>query len=289
MLRPSLKKQLKQALPPRVVEWISVVRRYRSHHGRLPNIISPKSFNDKVIHRVLFDRRDVLREMTDKASVRGYVEERLGPEVLPKLYCLTTDPENIPWEELPDRFVVKPTHASGWVEVVMAKSAVDRDSLIEICKGWMSRSYYKEWWVWFYKDIQPRIMVEQFIDDGSGAAPKDYKLFVFDGVVEIIQVDVGRFTDHRRRFYTPAWETVDVLLACPDVIGDLPRPPHLAEMVAAAGTLGKGLDFVRADFYDTPQQIYFGELTPGPGGGNERFRPKQFDYFLGARWKLPSR
>jgi hypothetical protein len=267
MQTPSVRKHLKEALPSSVVEWLSVIRRYRKHHGRLPNIINPKGFNDKVVHRLLFDRREVLREMTDKVAVRKYVEARLGPETLPKLYCLTPDPEKIAWEALPDRFVVKPSHGSGWVRVVTDKSRVDWGALIRTCKDWMSRSYYNEWRVWYYKNIEPRIMVEQFIDDGSGEAPIDYKLFVFDGVVEIIQVDVARFTGHRRRFYTPAWEPLDVLLARPGVIGDVPRPPHLAGMIAAAEKLSEGIDFVRADFYDTPAQPYFGELTPGPGGG----------------------
>ena len=146
------------------------------------------------MHRLLFDRRDVLTQMTDKAGVRTYVESRLGAQILPKVYWLTANPETIPFDDLPDRFVVKPTHGSGWVEIVTDKSALDRDALLKKCAEWLAQSYYKEWWVWFYKNIEPRIIIEQFIEDGSGHAPNDYKLFVFDGIVELIQVDVGRFT-----------------------------------------------------------------------------------------------
>jgi hypothetical protein len=108
---------------------------------------------------------------------------------------LTTRPDAIPFDDLPDRFVVKPTHASGWVQLVTNKATLERAALIALCEDWLKRSYYEEQWEQVYKHVEPRIIVEEFIDDGSGAALNDYKLFVFDGTVEMIQVDVGRFTD----------------------------------------------------------------------------------------------
>ncbi|MGO9242616.1 MAG: ATP-grasp fold amidoligase family protein [Bryobacteraceae bacterium] len=296
LLQPLLswvKKPIKKALPDSVVEWMidsrCLIHRYWKGHGVFPRLIRPRTFNEKVIHRMLFDRRDLLTQMTDKAAARSYVGSRLGPQILPKLYCLTTRPEDIPFDELPDRFVVKPTHGSGWVQVVTDRSTLDRGALMETCNGWLGRSYYEEGRVWFYKNIEPRIMVEEFIDDGSGAVPNDYKLFVFDGAVEFIQVDVGRFIGHWRRLYTPAWEKLDVFNNQFLLAGDLPRPPHLAELLAAAETLGRGIDFVRVDFYDTREHIFFGELTMAPGGGTAAFTPKEYDYYLGSLWKLPAR
>jgi hypothetical protein len=148
---------------------------------------------------MLFDRRAVLTQIADKAAVRSYVESRLGPQVLPKLYYLMTRPNTIPFDQLPDRFVVKPTHGSGWVQIVTDKSELDRAALIETCTGWLNQNYYEITREWVYKNIEPRI-----------------------------------------------------------VSGDIPRPTHLAEMLAAAKTLCRDLDFVRADFYDTAERLYFG-------------------------------
>jgi hypothetical protein len=78
-----------------------------------------------------------------------------------------------------------------------------------------------------------------------------------------------------------------VLFEYDDISGGLPRPAHLEEMIAAGETLGAGLDFISADFYDTPGQLYFGELAATPECGLGRFRPKEFDLHLGSRWKLP--
>ena len=99
--------------------------------------------------------------------------------------------------------------------------------------------------------------MEQFIDDGAGNFPNDYRLFVFDGTVEMIQGDTGRFSNHSRsRLYTPTWEKLPVWYDCKDISGEVPRPRHLQQIIAAAEALGRGLDFVRADFYDIPDRVY---------------------------------
>jgi TupA-like ATPgrasp len=280
-----VKRNLRKILP----DWFIAIRRHRKKHGRFPRLIRPQTFNEKVLHRMLFDRRPILTQVADKAGVRAFVEERLGRYFLPECYHLTADPETIPFDELPDKFVVKPTHGSSWVEIVTDKATLDRSALKEICRGWLRQSFYEITREWVYKDIQPRIIVEQFIDDATGNAPDDYKLFVFDGIVQMIQVDSGRFGDHhRRRLYSPTWEKQPVLLEYDDIRGDVPRPRHLKQMIAAAETLGRDFDFIRADFYDTPDCMYVGELTTTPGCGIDRFRPKEFDHHLGRSWKLPA-
>ena len=55
-------------------------------------------------------------------------------------------------------------------------------------------------------------------------------------------------------------------------------------MIEAAEALAQGIDFVRADFYDTPDRLFFGELTATPGCGLDRFDPPSFDRTLGALW-----
>jgi len=276
---PSITGRVKKALP----SWLILIRRYRKAHGVFPNLVRPATLNEKILYRILFDRRLVLTRVADKAAVRPYVESRLGPQVLPKLYCLTTRPDTIPFDQLPDRFVVKPTHGSGWVQIVTNKSALDRGALVDLCTRWLNQSYYEITREWVYKGIQPQIMVQEFIDDGSGSRPNDYRLFVFGGTVELIQVDVGHLTTGRVRLYTPTWEKL-----APERGGDVPQPAHLAEMIAAARTLCGHLDFVRVDFYDTAERLYFGELTTSPEGAMGQFLLKGLDRHLGARWQVPA-
>jgi hypothetical protein len=136
----SIKERVRKALP----SWLILIRRYRKAHGVFPNLIRPATFNEKTLYRILFDRRLVLTRVADKAAVRSYVEARLGPQVLRTLYCLTIHPDTIPFDQLPDRFVVKPTHGCGWVQIVSDKSALNRGALIALCARWLNQSYYLE-------------------------------------------------------------------------------------------------------------------------------------------------
>jgi hypothetical protein len=108
-----------------------------------------------------------------------------------------------------------------------------------------------------------------------------------DGTVKLIQVHSGRFSDHRATLFTPTWKRVDAYLGYDDILGDIPRPANLVEMISDAEKLGQDLDFVRADFYDTGERLYFGELTTTPGGGYDRVT-KEFDRYLGDFWIMSS-
>ena len=280
----AIKRRIRRMVPDR----LALIRLHMKAHGAVPNIVRPATFSEKVLCRNLFDRRVLLSQMADKAAARSYVASRLGPQILPDLYHLTSDPATIPFDRLPEKFVVKPTHGSGWVRLVTDKSAADRAALVRTCSEWLGRSYYRESREAVYRGIVPQILVEQFVGEGC-AAPIDYKLFVFGGMVEFIQVDVGRFTEHRRRLYTPAWEKLDVRYVYDDFDGELPPPAHLAEMIAAAQALGRGWGFIRVDFYDTAGRLYFGELTLTPEAGRGCFDPKEFDRYLGGLWKHSGR
>jgi hypothetical protein len=263
-----------------------LIWRWYKIHRTFPRIFHPVTFSEKILHRSLFDHRPQLRQIADKAAVRSYVESRVGSKVLTQLYHLTDNPETIPFDDLPNKFVVKPTHGSGWVRLIHDKSKLDRAGLIQLCRDWLARSFYEESREHPYKHVKPRILVEEFIDDRSGFAPIDYKMFVFGGTVELIQVDVDRFGDLRERLYLPTWEKANARFEFDDIIGELPPPAHLAEMIAAAEKLGAGWDFIRADFYDTGDRIYFGELTMTPGRGCLRIHPKEFNHYLGTLWKI---
>src|ERR1700721_3342342 len=106
-----IKRLIKDMTPDSVVQ----IRKWRRAHGLFPRIFRPVTFSEKVLHRNLFERCDEFKQIADKAAVRSYVERRLGPEMLPNLYHLTANPDTIPFDDFPPRYVVKPTHGSGWV------------------------------------------------------------------------------------------------------------------------------------------------------------------------------
>ena len=127
-------------------------------------------------------------------------------------------------------------------------------------------------------------MVEEFIDDGSGAAPMDYKFFTFHGKVHLIQIDGSRFTHHRCALYDRHWRDTGARVQLERFDGPVREPPNLELMLQTAETLGADLDFVRVDLYDVGNRIYFGEMTTTPGGGFARFDPQAMDEHLGRLW-----
>lgn len=274
----------KAMLPELAVDTLKSMELYTQAHGRLPNLLFPRTFNEKIVRRNLFDHRPILRQFADKFAVRDYVAKRLGPQLLPQLYWVTEDPADIPFDKLPGQFVVKPTCGAGRIEIIRDKSQLDAGKLIATCRDWLSRNFYPVCRERIYKDIPHRILVEELLDDGTSQVPADHKLFVFHGQVELIASVYDRFSGNHGIMRNRDWEEVDVRLnpAAKEMPHDPPQ--HCRALVEAAEALAQGLDFVRADLYDTPNGIYFGGLTTTPGAGLLAFHPKSFDRYLGSLW-----
>jgi TupA-like ATPgrasp len=281
-----LLKTTAKKVAPDLYTLLHIMWSYKKQLGVLPNIINPKTFNEKIQYRRLHDRRQLLTLLVDKYGAREYVARKIGKQVLPKLLFVTENPSDIPFSALPDRYVVKPTHGAGWVCVVTNKQSVDTVEIVQKCNFWMSQNFYNGTRDWAYRDVKPRIIVEEFIGDEVGAVPIDYKLFVFAGKVALIQVDIGRFKDLRRNIYDTSWNRINVALDYPNSPDEIPRPTHLQTMIDHAHVLAEGIDFVSVDLYDTNGRVYFGEFTLAPGNGFVHFRPKEFDEYLGGLWKM---
>ena len=280
-----LRKRLRRFVPLSLV----AIKTHYLHHGAWPRIFNPKTFNEKICYRKIFDHRAIWKQFADKYAVRDYVEQRVGPGILPRLFHVTQNPANIPFDALPNKFVVKPTHGCSWVRLIDDNAQIDREALIAECNGWLNQSYYELTREWQYKDITPRIVVEEFIDDESGDAPIDYKFMAFDGTVRVIHAPKNRFSVQKVTCYDRCWNKLDVLGIADGVhavVEDVPWPDRLDEMILTAETLGRGIDFVRVDLYATKNKVYFGELTVTPTNGAIRYEPVEFDLYLGQLWDV---
>ncbi|ELY93031.1 hypothetical protein C482_20191 [Natrialba chahannaoensis JCM 10990] len=254
--------------------------------GYWPKIQNPRSVNEKIINRKLYTNNDVFSTVADKYAVREYVSEKVGGHILTDVYHVTDNPESIPFKGLPDQFVIKPTHSCGNVIVVDDKEDVQYSDIISQCETWLDIQYgenTKEYW---YSDIPPKIIVEEYINENGRRAPLDYKFFVFGGEPKCIQVDYGRFSQHKMSIYNDEWELMDFKKGYQRA-PDIDEPYNLEEMVDIAATLGKEFGFVRVDLYNPRDGVIrFGEMTLAPGGGLSRFDPVQADFELGSYWTL---
>jgi hypothetical protein len=262
---------------------------YYRTFGRIPNIIRPRTFNEKILYKSLFDRRPLLTTFADKYCVRDYVREKLGSERhLIKLYGLYEDPAEIREKDLPDRFVMKPSHGSGWIRFYDLERRRDMDELRMIARSWMRMNYYDEFKEWCYKHIKPVILIEELLEI-DGQIPPDFKFFCFHGKPQFVQVDVNRFTDHRRNLYDMDWNYIEGRFAYQNSEVPIKRPSLFTQMRDIAAKLSEDTDFVRVDLYDMGDRIYFGELTNYPEDGLGRFDPERLDEEWGRLWTVPAR
>jgi hypothetical protein len=262
------------------------VLRYYSRHKDFNLLLKPKTFNQKLFYKMFYDRRPLLVTFADKLAAREYVRQKIGAEILVNLLAVTDKPEEIRFDLLPERFVMKANHGSGFVRIVKNKQLEDEGELRRVCQKWLSTSYGASNGEWAYEGIPPKIMIESFLDSGHGEAAYDYKFFVFNGKAFVIQVDMDRFIGHQRDLFTREWKRLDVRYDLPNSTRPVLKPACLDQMIKIAERLGEETDFVRVDLYEVGNRIFFGELTNFPLNGSHQFEPKEFDAVLGAQWRI---
>jgi teichuronopeptide biosynthesis TupA-like protein len=256
-------------------------RLYYAKFGKRPDLDHPAGFNEKILAKILNDRRAYLTLFSDKLRVRDYVR-RIAPELrLPHLCWWSARAETLPFDALPAAFALKANHGSGWNLLVEDKAKVARAELMKVAKKWLRSDFTIVGREWGYKNVRRAVYVEELLRADGGALPADYKLFVFGGKVRLVQVDSDRFTRHTQALYDEDWNRIEGTVAA--LQGrPLPPPVSLSAMLEAAEKLSAGVDFVRVDLYEIGGQPYFGELTSSPNKGMSPFRPASLDARLGS-------
>lgn len=261
----------------------SAAQGYRWKFGSYPNLIFPKTFNEKIQRRKVFDRDLRLSMLADKVLVKDYVREKIGEKCLiPTIWHGSELPPHAQ-RTWPIPFVIKSNHASGWNVFVRSESDCDWDHIEKCCRDWMSKSYGTSLGEWHYSKIKPQILVEPFIGEVA-SLPVDYKLWTFNGKVHFIQVDTDRDSGHKRAFFDKSWNKLPFSLEFPMEDRDISRPSSLDTMIKYAETLADDIPFVRVDFYEVNHSPLFGEMTFYPESGYGRFFPEESGRKVGALW-----
>lgn len=261
---------------------------YRLCTGKEINLDSPRTFNEKIQWLKIYDNQPIKSILADKYAVRKWVAEKIGDKYLIPLLGVWNSYEEIDFSLLPNNFVLKCTHGSGMNIIVNDKSQLNHSEVKRKINQWMSVNYaYRSGFEMHYFDIVPKIIVEKYLESENGEDLRDYKVFVFNGKVKLIQVDIDRHHIHKRNLYTPEWEYVDCSIlypSAPNMI--IEEPACLKEMIALAEILGEKFIHVRVDFYIWKGQIYFGEMTFTHGSGTEEFKPEEYELVMGDWMEL---
>lgn len=250
--------------------------------GYWPDLKNPKLFNEKLQWLKLHDRNPLYTKLVDKYEVKNIVSEKIGDEyIIPTLAVWNTFDE-IDFDTLPDKFVLKCTHDSGGVVIVKDKQSLNLKNVEKKINECMSLNYYWLGREWAYKNVKPRIIAEEYIEPEGSGDLRDYKFFCFNGKVMLIQVDFDRFSEHKRNIYDTKWNYIPAFIhypTHPEI--KISCPENLDEMILIAEKLSHKIPFLRVDLYNVNGHIYFGELTFYHGSGFEIIRPESFEYQLG--------
>jgi len=275
-----------------LANWISdkfmVKILYRDVFGRKLNLDSPKTFNEKMQWLKLYNRKDIYTSYVDKLAVKDIVAKKIGKEyIIPTLKVYDSINE-ISLSDLPNQFVLKCTHDSGTVVICSNKKELNFKESKDKLKKRMSENYFYRLREWPYKNVKPRIIAEEFINDDKEGQLKDYKFFCFNGRVKFLKIDFDRFSNHRANYYDlnmkllPFGE-VDFM---PDRNHIEKKPQNFEKMLELAEVLSEGLPFIRVDFYNVDGKIYFGELTFFPASGLGKFTDEKWDVEIGNMLEL---
>lgn len=258
-----------------------IVFDYFFTYGKFPNLQQPKSFNEKMQWIKINGGLEKYTKYVDKYEVRDFISKTIGKEYLVPLIGVWDSFDKINFDLLPRKFVLKPTHSSGDVFICKDKSSMDINKLTKTVTMWMQKNFYKVTREIQYRDCNPKIICEKYLEDESGGLT-DYKIFYFNGKPRLIEVVSDRFSEMKDDFLDINWKILPIVYdGCPNSKKTLRKPKIFKEMVDISEKLSKKFPFVRVDLYLIKNKIYFGELTFTPSSGLDKFEPIEVDYQLG--------
>lgn len=259
---------------------------YFLHFKRFANLRNPKTYNEKLNWLKLHDRNQLYSGMVDKYEVKEYVAEIIGNEYIIPTLGVWEHFDDIDFDTLPEKFVLKCTHDSEGLLIVKDKSKLVKAAAKEKIEAALKLNFYYIGREWPYKDVKPRIIAEEYMEDHVDGELRDYKFFCFDGEPKAMFIASDRGKDATKfDYYDLDFNHLDLKQHYPNA-GDVRKPETFDKMIELSKVLSKGMPHVRVDFYEVDGKLYFGELTFYHFSGFMPFQPAKWDDIFGEWLKL---
>ena len=257
--------------------------------GETLNLDNPQTCNEKIQWLKLYDSTPLKSRLADKFAVRSWIKEKIGEQYLVPLLGVWDRFDDIDFDSLPQKFVLKCNHGSGYNIIVTDKSKFDLGGARRLITTWMNEDFaFRNGFELQYSPIPRKITAEEYIETTSERELFDYKCWCFDGKVKYIEFVSGSHTDQMKEaFYDRNWQKQDFTNYHVFDEGFAEKPKNLDLMLELGDKLAHDFSFVRVDFYDVNGRIYFGEMTFTPGAGIDPWIPKEADLKIGRMINLP--
>ena len=267
-------------------------QRYKECMGRELDLDNPLKFTEKLQWLKLNDRNPRYTELADKYLVKNVIGNKIGYDhVIPIVGGPWSSVDEICFDKLPERFVLKCNHDCGSTIVCTDKSIFDYKKAKKFLDRRLRENYYLMSREWPYKNIKPLIFAEKYMVNSESNDLKDYKFLCFDGEPRIMFIASDRTnvtTETKFDFFDMDFSPLHIVNGHPNSVILPQKPNSFNEMKKLARIISEGIPHVRVDFYEVDGRVYFGEMTFYHYGGIVPFEPETWDDTLGTYISLPT-
>lgn len=239
---------------------------YFLHTNKILHLSDPKLFSEKMNWLKLYDRNNLYTVLADKYAVKEYVSNIIGEQYIVPNYGVYNSFDEIDLTELPDQFVIKTTHDSSGAYIVTSKDNINIGELSIKYNRLLNENYYYRYREWPYKNIKPRIIIDQYLKSNDSSKLLDYKFWCINGTPIYMYCTI-KGGDIYENFYDMDFNPVNISHGFRRRIPELPKPVNFSLMKEFAAKLSNNIPFVRVDFFEVNEQLYFGEFTFYDWGG----------------------
>lgn len=264
-------------------------RLFKLRMGYELDLDNPKTFNEKLQWLKLYNRKPEYTIMVDKYRAKEFIAQKVGQEhVVPNL-GMWENFDDIDFDTLPDKFVLKCNHDCGGLIICKDKSKLDIDAARKKINDCLKKNYYWTSREWPYKDVKPCILAEEYLDMPEGLT--EYKLFSFNGRAEIILVckGIAHTPSRTNTFFDRDFNRLPIQSLLPNQKEEEPKPAEYEQMLAIADKISEGIPQVRVDFYIIKGKVYVGEMTFFHNTGTTKINPEEWDRKMGDWIILPEK
>jgi len=243
---------------------------------------NPKTYNEKLNWLKLNDRNPEYTNMVDKYEAKKYVANIIGEQYIIPTLGIYEKFEDIDFEKLPNKFVIKCTHDSEGVVICDDKKTLDIAMAKRKIEKAMKYNFYYIGREWPYKNIKPRILIEQYMEDHTDGELRDYKFFCFDGEPKAMFIATDRNKGETKfDYFDIDFHHLDIRQHYPNASKEIRKPQTFDEMITLSKQISKGLKHARIDFYEVDGKLYFGEITFYHFSGFQPFNDTKWDALFG--------
>lgn len=257
---------------------------YRALMKKSLNLKNPATFNEKINWLKLYDypNNNLVIKCTDKFAVREYVESKGLDYILNDLYGVYNKTEDIDWDKLDEKFVLKCNHGCGYNIICDDKKKLDIDRAKISLNKWMKEDFGKVSGEPHYSKIDKKIVCEKYL----GKDILDYKFFCFKGEPQFLYISRAVAGSHhglKADFFDLNGNKMPFRRTDHESFDSIPPMiKNMNEAIEICKTLSSDFEFVRVDLFEVEEKIYFSELTFSPCTGMMPISPEHFDNNLGS-------